>query len=92
MVILLDLFKHSPAYFSIHLKTKKDALFRHLLQIPWPQKFCLIRCILLINKKLVAKKNWTSADLQHLSSMVVATVQISNFFLSDLRLIADLDL
>jgi len=38
------------------------------------------------------KKNWTSAELSDLSSMVVDTVQISNYFLSDLHLMADLDL
>jgi hypothetical protein len=48
--------------------------------------------ILLINNKLGVRKNWTSDGLFHLSSRVQATVQISNYFLADLRLIADLDL
>jgi len=46
---------------------------------------------LLINNALGVKKNWTSAGLSDLSSMMVATVQIPNYFLSGLRLIADLD-
>jgi len=48
--------------------------------------------ILLINNKLGVRKTWTSDGLFHLSSSVQATVQITNYFLADLHLIAALGL
>jgi site-specific DNA recombinase len=78
---------------------------RHILSSLFPEKLdfdgvehrtpktnVLSEAIYLINNVLSEKKNGKTLDFEVLSREVVATVQISNYFLSDLRLIADLDL